>query len=202
MQNDKFILLNINSDVIYGQFFNILQKNNYRVERAKNIQSAIQKTIELSPDLIICGHDFVEYDAFQTYNLLKRTILDCAIPYVVYIENYESEDIRLGLDLGVDNFIFAPLNENQIIAKLKLLFDKIDNHKAFEKCSFDKLFVSSPTGMIICDSGKIERVNQAFFNLLPFHNENNFLNLDDIFNFNNSHEKEKRFVRWYKWSYK
>jgi len=195
MRNDKFILLNINSDVIYGQLFNILQKSNYRIARTKNIQSVIQKTIELSPDLIICSHDFVEYDAFQTYNLLKRTTFDCAIPYVVYIENYESEDIRLGLDLGIDNFIFAPPNENRIIAKLKLLFDKIDKHKAFEKSSFDKLFVSSLVGMIVCDSGKIERANQAFFKLLPFCDEDSFSSINEILNFNNAHEKEKQFAR-------
>ena len=195
MRNDKLILLNINSDVIYGQLFNILQKSNYLIERAKNIQSVIQKTIELSPDLIISDHDSVEYDAFQKYNLLKKAILDCAIPYVVYIDSYESEDIKLGLDLGIDNFIFAPLDENRIIAKLKLLFDKIDRHKAFDKSSFDQLFYSSPVGVIICDSGKVERANQAFYRLFPFCDEVSFTSFDDIFNFNNARDKKKQFVR-------
>lgn len=195
MQNNKLILLNFSSDVIYAQLYNILHENNYRVERAVNIQSAIQKTIELIPDLIICSNDFMNYDAFQTYNLLKRTTINCATPYIVYIENYENDDIVLGLELGVDNFIFAPLNEKRIISKLKILFEKIERHKAFEKSSFDKLFVSSPVGMLICDSGRIECANQAFYRLFPFNEDGCLPTVNDIFNFESGQEKEKEFER-------
>lgn len=195
LQNNKLILLTVPHDEIYLKLCSILQVNNYRVVRATTIQSAIQKVIEFSPDLIIYSHDLVEYDAFQAYNILRRSTLNCVIPYIVLVDKYDSDEIIMGLDLGIDNFIFTPLNEKSIITKLKLLFEKVETRKAFDRTSFEKLFVTSPMGMLICEVDEVVRANPAFYKLMGLSRKESLPALDDIFDFNNAPDQEKQFCR-------
>ncbi|WP_297098658.1 LuxR C-terminal-related transcriptional regulator [uncultured Draconibacterium sp.] len=195
MQRDKLILLNMPDDDLFRQFCSILKTHKYRVTRAVTIQAAVQKIIEYSPDLIICSHNFLDYDAYQTYNLLRRTTLNCVTPYVVVVDNYDSDEIMMGLELGVDNFIFTPLNEKRIVTKLKLLFEKIDKLKAFERSTFEKLFVTSPIGMLVCETDRIERANPAFYQTMGFDKNLSLPGLKEIFDFSEFPEQQKQFCR-------
>ncbi|KJF41680.1 LuxR C-terminal-related transcriptional regulator [Draconibacterium sediminis] len=193
LQQEKLILLNMSDDELFRQFSSILKTHNYRVQRAVTIQAAIQKVIEYSPDLIICSHNLMDYTAYQAYNLLRKTTLNCITPYVVIVENYDSEEILMGLELGIDNFIFKPLVEKRIVTKLKLLFEKIDRLKAIERSTFEKLFVASPIGMLICETGSIERANPAFYQLMGFDKSLSLPGLKELFHFRESHEQKKQF---------
>lgn len=193
LQQEKLILLNVSDDELFGQLCGILKTHKYCVKRAVTIQAAIQKIIEYSPDLIICSHNFTDYDAYQTFNLLRRSTLNCVTPYVIIVENYDSDEIMMGLELGIDNFIFKPLNEKRIITKLKLLFEKTDKLKAFERSTFEKLFVSSPIGMLVCDTDRIERANPAFYQTMGFDKSFSLPGIKEIFDFSESPKQQKQF---------
>ena len=52
-------------------------------------------------------------DGYQVYNVLKESSLIDRIPFMFLTGNSELEEIRLGLDLGVDDYFVKPFNNDK-----------------------------------------------------------------------------------------
>lgn len=92
----------------------------------------------------MCNYHLEDCDAFQAYNLFENSILKSATPFVVIVKDKSFEVLELGLELGVDNFIFLPYEDQIILRKIKLLLRKVKEQKALEVKWFQKLFEDSP----------------------------------------------------------
>jgi len=191
MNRQKLILLNMPEDADYKKLYAILKSNDYRVERTNSVQSLLQKIIELVPDLIICANYSKELEGFQTLNLLKKTSLQSAIPYIIFLKEHDYDNLLLGMELGVDSFIFSPLNEKRILQRIKTLFEKIDKQKNAEKRRFENLFNTSITPMLVCEFNTIVRINPAFSHMSDYYSGDNLPSLLDIFDFKELPNSEK-----------
>ncbi|HYQ56610.1 MAG TPA: PAS domain-containing protein, partial [Draconibacterium sp.] len=177
----KLIMLFIPSDKVFLHFQKLLEAANYNVVRTTTVQGAIQKIIEFSPDMIVDGSYSFEYPNFQSYILLNRTTINHSIPYIVYIEKIRLDLIQTGLALGIDNFLFAPLDDKLIVSKVKLLLKKVDKHQISDKIRFEKIFHTSPLGMLIGNSERLERGNPAFYKLSGLLKNSSIPKLEDLF---------------------
>jgi two-component system alkaline phosphatase synthesis response regulator PhoP len=99
------------------------------------------------------------------YNILENSIFKHGIPFVLIVNEFSKVDIDLGLELGVDNFIFHPFHDKRIIKKVNTLLNKVDKHKAFDIERFEKLFIHSPVAIAEIWNNRIKRVNRAFCKL-------------------------------------
>lgn len=162
----KTMILIIEYDKINSEYLNqIFIKNNFNVEIVSEVSDAFHKAIELNPDIIICNLELGDCDGFRMYNLLDNSVLKDAIPFVLTMNEFNEADIDLGLELGIDNFIFKPFHEKKIIKKINTILDKVDKHKAFDVERFEKLFIHSPVAMAEICNNRIERVNESFCTL-------------------------------------
>lgn len=143
-----------------------LSRNGFQTSSAFSMNDVIQKAIVELPNIILCNYELAEADAFQVYNLLENSVLKKGIPFLVITEEFKKNQFQMGLELGVDNFIFLPINEDKVLKKIRTLLKKLDEHKSFEKAQFNLMFEQSPIGMIIMCQDKVERVNNAFYKII------------------------------------
>ena len=161
----KILLIESNEEFCFS-LTSILKKNGFKVLRADKVSAAIHLAVEHVPDLIICSYQLPDYNGFQAYNLFEHSILRKGIPFMVVMEKFEPDEIRTGLDLGIDNFIFIPFDENKIVKKINFSLKKVLAHRAYDNERFNKLFEDSPLGIIIMSDNKVERANKAFYDYI------------------------------------
>ncbi len=171
------------SDRNFVLLSHLLRDNNFLVVRSFGLSDAIQKAIDVLPDLILCNYSLPECDGYQVYNIIEKSILKNGTPFIVYFKQYDLELIQLGLEIGVDNFVFMPFNGERIIQKIKSVLKKVEEHKLFELNCFNKLFFSSPIGICITRMTKIESANSVFLKMLDFSSAAQLPPIDSLFDF-------------------
>lgn len=160
-----------------------LKKTNYEILEAKTSESGIQKALEYKPDLIICRNELNGYNGFQLYNILKSTLVKNGILFFIYSDNFDKEDILIGLEMGVDNFIVSPVDEQILIDKIELYLWKIKELKGIDIKRFEDFFEHTPVAKFVVVNNSIERTNQAFNRLMPLPEEESKKPLfSDVFN--------------------
>jgi len=163
----------------------ILLRNNYNVQGVSDLSEAIKKTIELSPDIILCNSVLPEFDGFHIYNLLENSIFKTGIPFVIIMEKFDQLEIEYGLELGIDNFIFKPFLEKRIIKKVNTLLHKVNQHKAIYIEKFERLFEDSQNAIALLRNNKIQKINSAFHALINYtESESKIKEIEEYFELN------------------
>ena len=103
----------------------------YIIYTAKDGQDAINKALNLSPDLILLDTIMPEMDGYEVLTKLKNTEETRNIPVIIIIGLYSSEDEEKGLLLNAMDFISKPFhppivrlrirNQIQIVNQLRTI---------------------------------------------------------------------------------
>lgn len=97
----------------------ILELVNYNVITASNGTEGVKLAKEIIPDIIICDILMPEKDG---YNVLKELSLNedtRQIPFIFLSAKTEHKEIRLGMDLGADDYITKPFEEEELLSAIK-----------------------------------------------------------------------------------
>ena len=167
----------------FDEIHRILSHNGYELVLAHNGEEGIQKAIDLIPNLIICENDLKDDNGFRVYQLLREHLTKNGIPFFLYLDNLSPEDLAIGLELGIDNFISAPLDETNLLHKIENQIRKIEEIRAFEMESFKINFESSPVAKFMMAHNRIKHLNPACCQSLHLPETPNApLLLKDVFN--------------------
>lgn len=98
----------------------LLEHYNYFVFSASNGEEALSLALLLTPDLILCdikmpvmnGYHFLEH-------IRKLSFLDNT-RFVFFTSSCEKKEIEMGMQMGADEYIIKPFEENDLISKLKM----------------------------------------------------------------------------------
>ena len=160
----------------------LLKARGYSVLEAFNGETGIQKAIENMPDLIICQNEMQEgYSGFQIYNQLKNILIKNGTPFFIYSDEFDQEDILIGLEMGIDNFIILPVDESVIIHKIEHQIRKIRELKLFEIDKFKAHFDATPVAKFVMERDKMEMANKAFRKLMQFSDSEILPSFEKIF---------------------
>jgi len=166
-------ILVIEDDQIQSKIIHdILTSKDYDVSVANNGALGIQKAFEYNPDLILCDINMDNIDGYQVYNVLKESSLIDQVPFIFISGNSELDDIRLGLDMGADDYFVKPFNAEalvQAIAKRLCRFKKL---KEIGKREFKALFELSPNGIFLFDEHVLFDANPALIEILGIERAN------------------------------
>lgn len=97
----------------------IIELSGYDVITAPNGKIGVSKAKENLPDIIICDIMMPELDG---YGVLKELASDDSTKYIPFIflsAKTEHKDIRKGMDLGADDYLTKPFEENELISALE-----------------------------------------------------------------------------------
>lgn len=179
----KNILLVEASDKINLLFIHLLENKGYHLVCAAQGADAILKANALEPDLIICNSSLAGNDGFQFYDLFNKLILNNETPFIVLFEHFGFKEAQIGLEIGVDNFIAAPLDRKVILEKIKNKIQKAEKYKNLDLERFETLFNVSPISAFVTRFNKVERANSAFYNFFNLAENSILPTIEDLFDF-------------------
>ena len=163
--NAKKILI-IEDDLALSKTLkNVLLTNNYLADIANSGAEGIQKAYEYCPDLILCDITMSPIDGYQVYNILKDSALTSRIPFIFITGRSELNDIRFGLELGVDDYIVKPFENEDLLKSIKVRMDKYEQLVNIGKNDYKALVELSPNGIFLFDGETIYEANKAFYDM-------------------------------------
>jgi len=94
----------------------ILELYNFEVIGAANGRIGIKLAQELLPDLIICDIMMPELDGYGVLEAIAADEKTAHIPFIFLSAKTEHKEIRRGMDLGADDYLTKPYEEENLIS--------------------------------------------------------------------------------------
>jgi two-component system alkaline phosphatase synthesis response regulator PhoP len=174
----------------------ILIELNFRIISVRNVETAVKKWLEHSPQIIICQKDLREHSGFHLYSMLKTDLLKIGIPFVLLMNQFNKEDLLVGMELGIDSFIFPPYDQEKISNILHKQLQKSKERNQVAGNQFKSIFEVTPFGVFIARDAKIIEANKSFYKLIgeTFDKTNPYI-ITNIFDFHTDKSNELKLLR-------
>ncbi len=150
------------------KLYNFLIEKGFDVFHAVNVNEGMSKARECTPDLIICQNEMEEKTGLQVLNLLHQDLIKKGTSFFLYMREYSKEDVMIGLEMGVDNFVFLPFDDDAMTRKIEIQLDKGKKNRVFDSENFKLQFESTPVAKFVADNNRIIMMNSAFKKLTGF----------------------------------
>jgi len=115
----KTILLVEDDTALRENTAELLELSGYRVDTAPNGRIAIDKAKLTPPDLIVCDIMMPEVDGYGVLQALASEENTKHIPFVFLSAKTELKEIRKGMDMGADDYITKPFEEEELLSAIK-----------------------------------------------------------------------------------
>ncbi|ADV50307.1 transcriptional regulator, Crp/Fnr family [Cellulophaga algicola DSM 14237] len=97
----------------------LLDLAGYAVTTAPNGKIGILAAKELVPDIILCDIMMPEVDGYGVLKALNEDKITKQIPFIFLSAKTEHKEIRKGMDLGADDYLTKPFEEEDLISAIE-----------------------------------------------------------------------------------
>ncbi|GAB5399970.1 MAG: response regulator [Aureisphaera sp.] len=97
----------------------LLEISGYSVVTAANGRLGIDKAKNESPDIVICDIMMPEVDGYEVLNSLSSNTDTMHIPFIFLSAKTEHKEVRKGMDLGADDYLTKPFEEEELLSALE-----------------------------------------------------------------------------------
>ena len=129
----KILLIEDNQDVRENTA-EILELENYKVITAENGKIGVIKAYKFVPDIILCDIMMPELDGYGVFERVSKNAKTSAIPFIFLTAKSEKSDMRKGMNLGADDYLTKPFEEDELLSAIKSRLKK----NSFLKRKFSK----------------------------------------------------------------
>lgn len=160
----KKILLIEDDIVLRENTAELLELSGYKVETASNGRAGVEVAKKYLPSIIVCDIMMPELDGYGVLESLSKNDSTKYIPFIFLSAKTERQDIRKGMDLGADDYITKPFNEEELvsaiesrIAKSAILLEERQNIGVFpdENVFNDEMKTLNDLKNFFDDNGKV-----------------------------------------------
>ncbi|MEP7291599.1 MAG: hybrid sensor histidine kinase/response regulator [Chloroflexota bacterium] len=102
---------------------------------AENGVVGVSRAREYLPDLIICDIMMPEMDGYGVLEELRKDARTEAIPFIFLTARTERVDMRLGMELGADDFLTKPFHAAELLATVRT---RLRKREVLEKIADDQ----------------------------------------------------------------
>lgn len=103
----------------------LLELSGYSVMTAPNGKIGIQMAKENNPDIIVCDIMMPEIDGYGVLENLSSDEKTNQIPFIFLSAKTEHKEIRKGMDLGADDYLTKPFEEEDLISAIESRLAKV-----------------------------------------------------------------------------
>ncbi|MFL1896242.1 response regulator [Aquimarina sp. 2-A2] len=115
----KTILLIEDDAALRENTAELLELSNYKVITAPNGTIGIQKAKEVFPDIVVCDIMMPEIDGYGVLESLSKDDKTRNIPFIFLSAKTEHKEIRKGMDLGADDYLTKPFDEEDLLSAIE-----------------------------------------------------------------------------------
>ncbi|WP_055444507.1 response regulator [Lacinutrix himadriensis] len=115
----KKILLIEDDIVLRENTAELLELSNYNVVTAANGKLGVEAAIKELPDIIVCDIMMPELDGYGVLEVLSKNESTQYIPFIFLSAKTERKDVRRGMDLGADDYITKPFQEDELTSAIE-----------------------------------------------------------------------------------
>lgn len=124
MENNAKILLADDSHAIRFLVSEILTNAGFTVVQAENGQEAIDKTYKENPDLLILDYEMPQKTGFEVVKEVRSRTGYLHTPIIIFTAVTDKSTKLEGLGLDIDDYLTKPADEDEIVARVKLLLKR------------------------------------------------------------------------------
>ena len=148
----------------------LLEIKGYNVFSASGGKEGVKRAKELIPDLILCDIMMPDYDGYKVLKKLLAESKTALIPFIFLTAKAEMSDLRLGMELGADDYVVKPF-------KAKELYKAIETRLAKHKSVLKQLNETKITEKKSQNNTKLKRDGYVFVEIGKTHH---FIQVKDI----------------------
>lgn len=119
VEDEKLIRLNI---------LECLENANFVAFGAENGSKGIQLAGIYQPDLIICDIMMPDIDGYSVLTEVRQNIVTATTPFIFLSAKSEREDMRLGMEMGADDYITKPCTPTELLSAIAA---RLEKHKVY-----------------------------------------------------------------------
>ena len=126
----------------------------FEVYTAFNGAEGIQKAIEIMPDLIISDISMPVKNGYEVCKTLQTLPDTSTIPFIFLTAKTMHEDLRLGMQLGADDYLTKPFDFSELLKSINL---RLEKHQQYLKQSDERFYalIDNPiVGVYIYEGNK------------------------------------------------
>ncbi|NDJ18717.1 response regulator [Myxacorys almedinensis] len=102
----------------------ILELQNFRAIATRNSLAGLELAREEVPDLVICDVMMPKLDGFGVLNQLRQDATTATTPFIFLTGRAERADVRMGMELGADDYLTKPFTNEELVRAIKGCLDK------------------------------------------------------------------------------
>lgn len=123
-ESEKHTLLIIEDNVELVSFLKVKLSNEYSVYLSDG-SDAIEKAMEIIPDIIICDINLVDKNGYEISKELKKDLRTSHIPIIVLTAQSDKESVLKGFQSGIDQYLTKPFSLSVLKQSISsLLFNR------------------------------------------------------------------------------
>lgn len=97
---------------------NCLKFEGFKAIEADNGKTGLKLAQQYHPDLIVCDIMMPEMDGYEVLETLRRTLSTLAIPIIFLTAKVSMLDLRLGMDLGAEDYLTKPCTVERFLTAI------------------------------------------------------------------------------------
>ncbi len=123
------ILLIEDNEAVRENTADILTLANYEVLTAENGQKGVEKAKTFLPDLVVCDIMMPQMDGYEVLRKLAMDPETANTPFIFLTAKTDRADMRMGMNLGADDYLTKPFEENELLEAIDCRLKKHDSLK-------------------------------------------------------------------------
>lgn len=166
----KILIVEDDSDIVELLTYN-LQEVGFETEAVFNGGDAIERAVEMQPDLIILDLMLPEVDGLEVCRLLKQDTQTAAIPIIMLTAKGEEIDRVIGLQLGADDYVTKPFSQREFVLRVRAVLRRTtaeQTSSASNQLEISGLRIDIDRHKVFNEQGEIELTATEFKMLTLF----------------------------------
>lgn len=127
---EKRILVIEDEHAVRTNIKTLLEEEGYKVYCTADGEDGVTLALEILPCLIICDVMMPGIDGYEVLRRLSARKKTASIPFIFLTAKVEKDDLRLGMQLGADDYIFKPFKAEDLLKAIETRLKKYEVIKA------------------------------------------------------------------------
>jgi DNA-binding NarL/FixJ family response regulator len=136
------VLVIDDDDAIREEVTDILTFEGFEVIQAPRGLGGLTIARETLPDLIVCDINMPDIDGYEVLEQLRTESLTATIPFIFLSAKARESDIRIGMNLGADDYLTKPFDNDELLNAVQSRLDRNATQQYYRLRQFSHRLVS------------------------------------------------------------